>query len=356
MRSAVIIFLFATLAWGAADPRKSCGRSTVDTLRENLSNIHRLKGTFEELFPIEHHSIAQRFPEFNRRVLELFHDRPSHLVALNRGNPVVAGMPMADFYRSINRFAWSIGDTLEFYATHLIPENDHARTIIAKYITEFKKFTAKENEPGVLDPTNQKQLDTLTAYGKDVVCANWAELRLSLRIGRLSRVSVKVHELIAEGVLTDDSELTKYRRQEIDHFWFPNYAPTLAEQDQYHQVDGRFWLPRLDYQPQSIAFGETKVFDSPFNGSHNAKTDVYEQFDRYLDIASLAGAQWRLPPEVYYFFVAGITKGQIDRMQRIADAFNKNIKDMHKRWPVKVTVYGDYNSPPVTMPAPLVAP
>lgn len=165
------------------------------------------------------------------------------------------------------------------------------------------------------------------AYGKGAVCSVWSELRLSLRIGHLSRVSVKIGQMVDEGVLANKTGLfTPYFKREIDHFWYP-------------------LKPGVN-RPYAVAIGETKVFDLPFTADSSQRGKVYEQFDSYLNIASAIGAQMGLPPQLYYFFVAGVSQGQIDKMQRLTREFNDSLNGTNPvtRSPVELFVFGNYDA------------
>jgi hypothetical protein len=320
-----------------------CVQTTLDIIRQKIYSVHELKWTFEELFPIESNSIAQRYPEFYEMVRRLFHDRPSYLLGMNRNNPPKPGMRLGEIYGNINNFADEIGTSLAYYAKNSIPEKDWAQDIIKYYIEKFrggKVRRSRESDNALFDPNNRQQLAELTVHGKGIICSVWSELRLSLRIGGISRVGKKVWELIEEGILPDPLGIFRsHMKNEIDHLWYPRYAPHPLELKDEVAAPR---LPRLDRYPDAVAIGETKVFDLPFdrNTERERRKDVYEKLRTLLEIASRIGANRGLPPELYYFFVAGISEEERAKFNQIADEFNATRTGEFP--PVKLYVYGVY--------------
>lgn len=291
-----------------------------------IAEIHAFKGTFEHLHPLDPTSIAIQFPNQYQRILRLFRDRPSHLMGINNGLPPKPGMPMGKIFSNIHRYANEIGEDLG-YIVESFPRDYYARPLLQDYVARFRAPATKLSaRVDAFDPDNSQQLQDITRYGKSIVCSLWAELRLSLRIGYLSRVNVTVKQLVRDGVIRNNSGfLSQYYDQEMDHFWFPR-EPN-------------------EKQPYAVAIGETKVFDVPFTTKHSNAQKVMQQFRRYLDIASVVGAQLGLPPQINYFFVAGIDHSQMEKMQRIAAEFNESLAnvDVTKRSPVEVRIFGHYD-------------
>ncbi len=290
-----------------------------------IAEIHAFKGTFEHLHPLDPTSIAIQFPAHYQRILRLFRDRPSHLMGINGGLPPKPGMQMGKIFSNIHRYANEIGEDLG-YIVQSFPADYYARPLLQDYVARFRAPETKLSQRSdAFDPENLQQLQDITRYGKSIVCSLWAELRLSLRIGYLSRVNVTVKQLVRDGVIRNDSGfLNQYYDQEIDHFWFP------CEQNKK--------------RPNAVAIGETKVFDMPFTSKHSNAQKVMHQFRRYLDIASVVGDQLGFPPQINYFFVAGIDQAQMGKMQRIAAEFNDSLAnvDVAKRSPVEVRIFGHY--------------
>lgn len=290
-----------------------------------LAKTHELKGTFEALHPIDPDSVAAHYPKIYERILRLFNDRPSYLSGINRGLPPRPGMELGQIYRNIRTFGHHIGEDL----THILkdlPPDYYARPLLLDFVTRFGgPETALQQRLEPYDPTDTHEISEITSYGKGVVCSLWAELRMSLRIGHLSRVGIKVEKMIEQGIVSNkDGYLDRYLKREIDHFWYPRKPG--------------------EKQPYAVAIGETKVFDAPFNSRFSRRDEVYEQFETHLEIASVVGAQLGLPPQLYYFFVAGVTQAQIDRMEKIANEFNDRIRAANttNRVPVELFVFGDY--------------
>lgn len=355
MRSLLIAILmlvaFDAEAGRGGRGRGGCARSvdTVRIIQQKLNSLHRLKGTFETLFPIEPNSVAWRFPELYERLLRLFEDRPSHLIGLNRGNPPEIGTPMTEIFQRMTGFAHNIGKDIDFFATHSIAnQKDPAFRLIQHYADRFKMARTRlsRTAPGNFDSGNIRQLGDISSFGKKAICSLWAEMRLSMRIGRLSLVDVYVRTLVEKGVIRNQPELEPYYNQEIDHFWFPYNNPELVEIDQ-DLVSEDLWSTQLDYHPDAVAIGDSKVFDSIFDEHHQYREEMHDQLKRLLTIASYIGANYGTPPQVYYFFVAGITKKEIAVLQRITRDFNHQLKMNHVpsniQAPVELFVYGDYD-------------
>lgn len=327
--------LISPLYSSQASVGPSCADSLLTTtiIANKIASIHLLKGTFEDIHPIDPSSIAHQYPNQYARIMRLFRDRPTHLTGINKGLPPTPVMELGQVFRNMHAYAYEIGEDLK-YIVDSYPQNYYARPILYDYVARFMgPPTRLSDRKDLFDPTNQEQLNEISRYGKSIVCSLWAELRLSMRIGHLSRVNVTVKDLIAEGVIRDDkSVLSAYRDQEIDHFWFPMNA--------------------TDLKPYAVALGETKVFDVPVTGRYPGRQRVLEQFKRYLEIASIVGAQLGLPAEIHYFFVAGISKGQIARLQKLTDEFNDNLKneDPSVKSRVVLKVYGNYETPTLTSP------
>lgn len=333
--------LCLSLVAQAAKRPRGCAQvlNLQSEIRERIGSTNDKKGTFEALFPIEPGSIAARFPKLYDRILELFHDRPSFLHGINRGNPPFPGMPMRQIYENIRDFAERTGDFIDFLAQYSIPEGDPALDILRSYTRRFQHGLPIPPDGGRFDPADAHQFSHVTRFGKARVCSIWSELRLSLRIGMLSRVNVTVRELIRDRVIDNRAGFLEgsLLDQEIDHLWFPQYSP---------KPDPESTRETVSYQPDAIAFGDTKVFDSVFAAGHPKRKKVYEQLQRYLRIASLAGHQMGLPPQLYYFFVAGVSPGEITKLRDLAQAFNDRIRhgelDAGHFAPVELFVYGDY--------------
>jgi len=246
-------------------------------------------------------------------------------MGINNGLPPKLGAPMGRIFSNIHRYANEIGEDLG-YIVDSLPIDYYARPLLQDYVARFRAPATKlSDRTDAFDPDSAQQLQDITRYGKSIVCSLWAELRLSLRIGYLSRVNVTVRQLVRDGVIQNNGGfLNEYYDQEIDHFWFPR------------ELNKK--------RPYAVAIGETKVFDVPFTCKHSNAQKVMHQFRRYLNIASVVGAQLGLPPQINYFFVAGVDTGQMEKMQRIATEFNDSLAgvDVTKRSPVEVRIFGHY--------------
>ncbi len=292
-------------------------------LKQKTESLDLLKGTFEGGIPLKPTSFAAKFPDIYQRIMRLFDDRPSYLMGINRRRPLVAGMEFGQIIRNIHQYAHHIGEDLGHILKDL-PLDFYARDLLFQYVTRFQVPTTKlANITDKFDPTSQEHLDGITRYGSATIDSIWSEIRVAMRLENISWVSVSASKLVKEGWL-DSLPANVEGNQEIDHVWYP-LTP-----------DGSY----------SVAIGETKVFEKPFDNQFNRKSRkrVYDQMERYLTLASMMGAKRGMPAQLHYFFVAGISNSQMARLQEITQAFNHRIAGLHSanHVPVELFIFGNY--------------
>jgi hypothetical protein len=361
MRRLVLIALLIGLdQWALGSRNIVCRRAvigSIQTFRYYRELLDELKGTFEDegLFPVEPRSIADQFPVAYQEIIKLFKAKPSHLSAINLDKLERPNMTMGWVFRDIREYSWRIGDELEFIMYRRIqpgkggkrPTLDDvkkAREIIGIYVKRFKlRPTGYELSDAIFNNFNADQYSKITVYGKSTICSTWGELRLSLRIGRLTQVQVTVDQMIINGTLPEEMKRLlspKIRSQEVDHVWFPYTDDYLREEDYAGSQ------PEPINRPYAVAIGDSKVFDTPFDENYQYRNKVYEQLERYFEVASILGAFYSLEARVYYFFIAGISAKQEQILQQKAAAFNNTIGAGVFRVPhapIKLFVHGDYD-------------
>lgn len=334
LKRLIIVFLIITPVYDLQAGRRArvCSFGKLDTVQVLAAKIRALKekaGTFEGLLPVGKDSFADSFPELYEKLRMTFMVYPSYLTAMNAEIAPVAGSEFGRILTNIHQEAFYIGTKIREIA-YSLPQTSHFREILHSYADRFQTEPSKEGARRIdeFDPQSQGQMDILAMYGNKIIDSVWAELRISLRIGHLSRVNVTVRKLIAEGVIENsDGRLNKFLDQEIDQLSFTT--------DQRGRAI-------------AVAFSDTKVFETPFDENKDNRGKVYGQLERYLEIASIIGPKIGQEPRVYYFFVAGISKKEIGKLNAIAARLNKDFasRDSTKWAEVKFKVYGDYEAGP----------